>query len=242
MSAPPTFSERAAALEKMLTAHQLMRAVNFHNTSRAKADKYERQLAHYSKFFSSVNEDDLDNYLTTGQWHKSKPGLIVAVYEGYRNGYEVLAPLLERYGFKGWFFIITGFLNAAVKNQVAFAEGHQIDMQTREYSDGRFALTWEEVRKLDGKHVIASHARSHTQLASLDQATAEREVVGAQEDFEKHLGHKVRAFASLTGPPYGENASRDRLVEAAGYDFVFSNFGIQRLPGKDSPGRSGRLP
>ncbi len=226
---PPSFNQRAAAVEKMLTADPLIRAVNFHNTSRAKADKYEHQLARYSHFFTSVSEDDLDKYLVTGQWSKSKPGLIVAVYEGYRNGYDVMAPLLEKYGFIGWFFIITGFLNANVKDQLTFAEGHEIDMETREYPDGRYALTWEEVRKLDKRHVIASHARSHTQLSTLDPATVEREVVGSQEDFEKHLGHKVRAFVSLTGPPYGENATSDRLIEAAGYDIVFSNFSIQRL-------------
>ncbi len=231
MNSPPSFGARATAVEKMLASDPLIRTVNFHNTSRAQADKFERQLAHYSQFFSSVNEIELDRYLTSGQWHKSKPGLIVAVYEGYRNGYDVLAPLLERYGFVGWFFIITGFVGAAVKDQLAFAESHEIGMETREYPDGRYALNWEEVRKLERKHVVASHARSHTQLTTLDLATAKSEVVGSQEDFEKYLGRKVRAFVSLTGPPYGENAFTDHLIEAAGYDFVFSNFSIQRLRG-----------
>ena len=229
MSTAPTFSEQSAVVEKMLAAGPIIRAVNFHNTSRARADQYDRELAHYSRFFSPVNEDGLDEYLTTGRWRKPKPGLIVAVYEGYRNGYDVFAPLLERHGFVGWFFLITGFLDAAVQDQLAFAQSHSIDMQTREYPDGRYALSWKEVRELDRKHVIASHARSHTQLSRLDPATVEREVVGAQEDFQKHLGHKVRAFASLTGPPYGENPTADRLIAAAGYEFVFSNFRIQRL-------------
>lgn len=224
-----TFHEQAESVEKTLAANPLVRAVNFHNTSRAQKDKYERQLAHYSQFFSSVNAAELDNYLATGQWHKPKPGLIVSVYEGYRNSFDVLAPLLDQYGFIGWFFIITGFLNSKVEDQLAFAGAHRIHMETREYPDGRYAMTWDEVRKLDAKHVIASHARSHTQLSSLTPAVAEREVVGSQEDFQKELGHKVRAFVSLTGPPYGENPSTDRHIESAGYDLVFSNFTIQRL-------------
>lgn len=234
MSHQPTFVERASDVEKAWSTDQLIRAVNFHNTSRAQADKYERQIAHYSKFFASVNEDDLDKYLATGLWHKPKPGLIVSVYEGYRNGFEVLAPLLERYGLIGWFFIITGFVKASVKDQKTFAGKHEIEMKTREYPDGRYALTWDEIRKLDSKHVIASHARSHTKLSTLDPAIRESEIIGSQEDFEKYLGHKVRAFVSLTGPPFGEDPSTDRLVQAAGYDFVFSNFKIQRLPGKNT--------
>ena len=102
-------------------------------------------------------------------------------------------------------------------------------MRTREYGDGRYALTWDELRELDRKHVIASHTRSHWRLSTLNPATVEREIVGAQEDFEKHLGHKVRTFCSMKGPASGEDPSVDRLVVAAGYDFVFSNFRIQRV-------------
>ncbi len=234
MSLHLSFSEQSAEVEKLLAADPIIRAVNFHNTSKARTGQYERELAHYSQYFSSVSENDLDQYLTTGQWRKPKPGLIVSVYEGYRNGYDVIAPLLEQYNLIGWFFIITGFLNAAVKDQLSYAQNHEIDMTTREYQKGGYALTWERVRELDRKHVIASHARSHTELVRLDAATAEREVVGSQEDFQKHLGHKVRAFASLTGPPYGQNPRTDRLIAAAGYDFVFSNFKIQRIHAKEA--------
>jgi hypothetical protein len=235
----PTFSERVATLESLYSAAPLIRAVNFHNTSRAKADQYDLELAHYSKFFSSVNEDDLDEYITTGRWRKPKPGLIVAVYEGYRNGYDVLAPLLERHGLTGWFFIITGFINAPVRDQLPFALSHRIGMQTREYpDDARYALNWEELRALDRKHVIASHARSHTRLSALDPATLEREVVGAQEDFIKNLGHPVRTFSSLTGPAHGEFPATDRLVASAGYNFVFSNFRIQRISSQHRHARS----
>jgi peptidoglycan/xylan/chitin deacetylase (PgdA/CDA1 family) len=232
MSDTKTFAQAAAELERMFATHPVIRAVNFHNTSRAKADQYDRELAQYSRFFSSVNQDELDQYLVTGQWNKPKPGLIVSVYEGYRNGYDVLLPLLERHGFIGWFFVITGFIDAPVKDQLQFALGHDIDMLTREYPDGRYALTWDQLRKLDQKHVIASHSRSHTQLSLLPSATREEEIIGAQQEFKKQLGHPVRAFASLTGPAYGENKLTDRLVAAAGYDFVFSNFRIQRIRAK----------
>jgi hypothetical protein len=89
--------------------------------------------------------------------------------------------------------------------------------------------------------VIASHARSHTRLASLDEATREQEVFGSQEDFRKYLGHPVRSFSSLTGPAHGEFAATDKLVVAAGYDFVVSNFRIQRVGVKNSHDRTGHF-
>ena len=239
-SVPPTpiassaFAQRAATIEQAFATHPLIRAVNFHNTSRAQLDQYERQLAQYSHAFSSVNQEELEEYLTTGKWNKPKPGLIVSVFEGYRNSYDVLTPMIEKYGFIGWFWVITGFINASIPDQRTFAEHHDIDMLTHEYADGRYALTWDELRQLDKKHVIACHTRSHTLLSQLDPEVRRSEVVGSQEDFRKNLGHPVRGFVSLTGPAYGENPATDSFIDAAGYDFVFANFLIQRIRAKGS--------
>jgi peptidoglycan/xylan/chitin deacetylase (PgdA/CDA1 family) len=226
---PPSFSESASIHAELFATRPLIRAVNFHNTSRAAADQYERQIEGYSRSFSSVNAKELEDYLTTGEWHKPKPGLIVSVFEGYRNSYEVLVPILERYGFIAWFFMITSFINAPVADQLNYAEHHDIDMLTHEYPDGRYALTWAQLRELDKKHVIASHTRSHTLLTSLPPDVQRQEVIGSQEDFKKELGHPVRAFVSLTGPAYGENAAIDHLIDEAGYGIVFSNYRIQRI-------------
>ena len=227
MSEP--LSAAAPEITQLLASHPMMRVVNFHNTPRAKADYFDKQLAGYASHFTSVNEDELDGYLTTGKWHKAKPGLIVVCYEGYRNGFDVMAPIIERHGFIGWYFIITSFINSSVEEQATFAKGHHIGMRTREYDDNRYALSWDEIKQLDKKHVIASHARSHSELAKLEPAVVEREVVGSQEDFVKNIGHPVRAFASLTGPQYGIHPVQDHYVQAAGFDFVFSNFRIQRI-------------
>ncbi len=223
------FKESAAEFEKRLAKGPMIRAVNFHSTPRARAGEYEEQLKRLSRSFSSVNEDELDLYLATGRWNKSKPGVIIAIYEGYRNGYDVLLPLLERYGLIGWFFVITGFVKAPPAEQLAFAGSHSIYMATREYADGRYALSWSELREIDRKHVVACHTRSHIFLAPLDSAARESEIVGSHRDLVEHLGHPVRSFASFGGPPYGQGPSTDRLVDNAGFQFVFSNLKIHRL-------------
>ena len=225
------FRTRAAQLEGAFEHNPVIRAVNFHSTPASRRDQYERQLASYSRAFSSVNEAELLDYLRTGHWPKDKPGLIVSVFEGYRNSFEVLAPLLDRYGFVGWFWLITGFLNSPVPQQRDFAEHHDIDMQTHEYPDGRYALTWQEVRLLSRRHVMACHSRSHTLLAPLSPEQQREEIVGPQADFRRELRRPARAFVSLTGPAYGENAVTDRLIDEAGYELVLSNFRIQRIRG-----------
>lgn len=230
MSTPRPFVKAAAEYADWLDRRPLIRAVNFHNTPGSLAAPFERQLAGYARDFASVNEDELDLYLATGVWSKPKPGLIVAVYEGYRNGFDVLLPMLDRYGLVGWFFVITDFVKTPPPRQFEFAAGHDIDMSTREYEgDGRYAMTWDELRTVGGRHVVASHTRTHVSLASLGPEARESEVLGAQHDLQEHLGRPARAFASLGGPAYGADPATDRLIDLAGYQFVFSNLRIQRL-------------
>lgn len=229
MSLADDFARDSAMIGELLATRPLVRALNFHNTPASRRVPLERQLAHCARYFSSVSEDDLDRYLATGHWHKDRPGMILAFYEGYRNGYDVVRPLLDKYGLTGWFFVITGFIDAPVGEQLDFALGHGIEMETREYDDGRYALSWDEIRELDGPHVIACHAMTHRPIAPMPAEKQRAEVVGAQARFVDELGHLARTFVSWGGPARGEDAATDRLVDEAGYQFQFSNYRIQRL-------------
>ncbi len=90
-------------------------------------------------------------------------------------------------------------------------------------------MTWEELRQISIRHVIASHTRTHVSLVTLPEIARESEVVGAQRDIEQQLGRRARAFASLGGPAYGTDPLTDHFIRQAGYQFVFSNLRIQRL-------------
>jgi peptidoglycan/xylan/chitin deacetylase (PgdA/CDA1 family) len=229
MTPPLSFATAATKMAGLLAERPMVRTINYHNTPWIRAAEIRDQLRGLSRDYGFVTENDLDRYLTTGRWHKSKPGVIIALYEVYRNGFDVMLPLLEEFGFIGWFFVITDFVKAPVPEQLNFALSHEIDMATREYSDGRYALSWEELRAIDRKHVVASHARTHVLLSKLDPVRREEEVIGSQRDFEKHLGHPVRTFVSYGGPAYGEDPATDALIKSAGYQFVVSNLKLQRI-------------
>jgi peptidoglycan/xylan/chitin deacetylase (PgdA/CDA1 family) len=209
-----------------------IRAVNFHNTPAARAADYDRELAALAERFAPATEDDLAGFLATGRWPHRKPGVIVALYNGYRNNVDVMRPLLERHGLVGWFFVATGYLSCPPGDQLAFGAARSLATVPGEYADGRYALSWDEVRSLDrAGHVIASHTRNHARVPDGDAAALEEEIVGAQADLVRELGHPVRSFAWLLGAAYGESALADAALGRAGYEFLFSNFRVQRLPG-----------
>ncbi len=208
-----------------------IQAINFHNTPAFRARDYDRELASLAERFAPTSEDDLAGFLRTGRWPHRKPGIIVALYNGYRDNFDVFRPLLEKHGLIGWFFASSGYASCAEDAQLGFGAEHNLKTVPDEYTDGRYAMDWDELRILDRDHVVASHTRSHSRVSLDDGAALEDEIVGAQEDFRRELGHPVRAFAWLFGGAYGENPMADAAVDRAGYEFLFSNFRVQRLPG-----------
>ena len=199
--------------------------VNFHATPPARAEDYDRQFAAIAARFEAATEDALAAFLATGRWPGRRPGVILAFYNGYRDNVDVALPLLERHGLIGWFFVVTGYLSCPVAGQAAYALAHGLG----ERPEGRGAMTWDEARALDrGGHVVASHTRGHVR-ASQGEGLRE-EIVGAQGDFTRELGHPARALAWMSGGAWGEDPDADAAVAEAGHEFLVSNFRVQRLP------------
>lgn len=207
-----------------------IRVVNYHNTPAHRAAGYDRELAALAERFAPVREDDLAAFFDTGRWAGDRPGIIVALYNGYRNNHDVFRPLLERHGLVGWFFAVTAYSSCPAAEQAAFAAARTLATIPGEYADGRHALSWDELRALDRHHVVASHTRHHARIAADDAAGQESEIVGAQDDFRRELGHPVRSFAWLLSGTFGHSPLTDACLGRAGYEFLFSDFKVQRLP------------
>ncbi len=215
-----------------LAAGPLVRAINFHNTLPAHSDALERQLRAARERFCSVDEDGLDGLLSGGAWGRPKPPLIPVFYEGYRNNYEVALPLLERLGLRGWFFVPTAFVDTPVPEQYAFANSHFLGLTEDDRPGTRCAVTWDELREVSARgHVVACHTATHCAISDVrTQEDAERELVGSRRRLEQELGREVRTLAWLSGAPYGDNEQADAAVREAGYNLVFSNTKVQRIP------------
>jgi peptidoglycan/xylan/chitin deacetylase (PgdA/CDA1 family) len=223
-----------------LSSGSYFRSVNYHSTPRRHLARYRQQVAGLARHFSGVNEAELRAFFETGRWSKEKPGLIFAFYNGYRNTYQVMRPLLEQHGFTGWFFVPTDFLSTAPEQQADFAARHGMVAPGDEFGDGRVAMSWDEVRDLDGDHVISSHTKTHARVTLENPDDLRREIVGPQADFLRELGRPAGAFAWLLGSPLGEHLLADALVQEAGYEWLFSNHKIQRVPpGPDGLGYAG---
>ena len=209
----------------------MIRVVNYHLTPATQAATLDREFAALADRYTAVREQDLAEYLTTRRWPQGRSGVLLMFYNGYRNNFDVARPLLERHRLIGWFMTVTGFSSCPAADQARFALEHNLTAWPGEYTDGRIALSWDELRTLDARHVVASHTRSHSPAFLADAAQLDDEIVGAQQDFIRELGHPVRSCAWLLGGRYGENLLADAALRRAGHEFLFSNFAVQHLPG-----------
>jgi len=198
-----------------------VRATISHSVPRASVDNYRRQLEYYRKRFCSVSHQDLAELLESGVWKNPKPGLIISFDDGLRTHAEVAAPLLEEFGFIGWFFLPYEFLDTPEEGQRQFAEQHQIQLG-EDLPGARVAMTWEQARGLQEKHVVGCHTASHCRLrSSLTPNERHYEIVDAKRHLVDRLGQDVESFAWVGGEEWSYSQAAAKSIAEAPFKYSF---------------------
>lgn len=222
---------RVRDTRKGLQQNRFVKSINFHSTAQADLAKYESQLKYFSEYFTSINSDNIDEFLDTGFWTGEKPGLILAFFEGFRNQYDVILPLLQKYNLTGWFHIPAYFPDVPVAEQIQFSHDHNLDLtHLEEYPDGRIAMNWDEIRQIARDHVICCHSGTHFQI-KLDtpDEVMRYEIVQARKHLQENSGHECPLFCWLYGEEYSYNPRAAVYIQEAGYRFVIGNLKMERV-------------
>ena len=197
------------------------RALNYHDVPPRQAPAFEAQLRRFARDFVSVGPAELAE-LHAGRWPHEKPGLLLTFDDGLRSHADVVAPLLEKYGFSGWFMVPVGFVDAPVAEQKAFARAHQIDFDASGYADERIALSWRDLQRLDGPHEITCHTYTHRRLGPrLSEDELRLEIDEAKRRLEEGLGHPVRGFTWVGGEEWAYSREAAEHIRAAGFGLSF---------------------
>ena len=206
-----------------------IRAINFHDVPLAHADNFSRQLGLLRRTFEPVGPEALRAFLA-GTWTPREPGVILSFDDGLRSHAEVAAPLLEEFGFTGWFMVPGGFVATPPPHQVAFAAEHAIKHPYSSYSDARIAMTWDQLGALSERHVIGCHTWTHRRLAaSLTEPELSHEITQAKRHIERELG-AIHSFAWVGGEEWSYSRRAAEVIRQAGFEFSFmtANRAIRR--------------
>jgi peptidoglycan/xylan/chitin deacetylase (PgdA/CDA1 family) len=196
-----------------------IRVINYHGTPREEMANFEEQLKFYQKYYAPVTYNDLEIFFTGKGWHKNKPGLIISFDDGHRTNYDYALPLLEKYGFTGWFFIPPGLIDGSKDVQENFVA---IKKFKGGYNDGRFLMSWDEINKLCQMHVVGCHTLTHHRMNSNDsEEVLEKEIKVSRKLFETNINRPVDVFCWVGGEEYTYTKKAAEKIRNAGYRFSF---------------------
>lgn len=228
--------ERSGALGLGLYAQArpgpYVRCVNYHCVTPQQADRFDRQLQWFAERFEFVDLKGLKS-LHEGHWPYRKPGILLSFDDGCRTHAEVVAPLLEKCGAVGFFAVPSAFCGVPIAEQRAWAQAHAISAWAPE-GEARVAMTWDQVRDLDTRHVVMSHTRDHVRLTdALGEAAIREQVFEGKRELEGQLGHEVHAFAWVGGEEFAYSAAGARAIAEAGFRLAFGTNNRPFRPGDD---------
>ncbi len=154
--------------------------------------------------YVGIRPSDWLAWYRTGKPLPEKP-VLVTFDDAYADIAEYALPVLERHGFGGAVFVITG----RVGGTIAWGQ-----------AKGSFRLmTADQIRYWANREIeFGAHSRSHPDLTTLDPPDLAEEVVGSKNDLEGILQSPVVSFAY----PYGHyNPAVCECVRRV-YDLAFS--------------------
>lgn len=208
-----------------------IRAVNYHDVPPFQAKAFEAQLIYYKQHFEVVGPAGLEA-MTSGQWDRRRPGLILSFDDGLRSHADVVAPLLERHGLTGWFMVPIGFVDESPGKQALYASEHLI--KHNDYGNPRLAMTWNDIRRMAVLHEIVCHTWSHRRLVdSLSVDDLEFEIPQAKRRLEAELGREVRTFCWVGGEEATYSRAAARAIAEAGFRYSFMTIHQIIRPGSD---------
>lgn len=196
-------------------------AVNYHHTPLAAAGGLECQLEWFRQHYVPVNRENLVQLLR-GDWPHKRPGVMIHFDDGFADNAAIAAPTLERYGFTGWFHVITDRVDATTMGQSDPAE-----------PSAQRSMTWEQAWDLRRRgHEICSHTCSHRRMkadVSVDELA--HEVLDSYARIEAELGEPPVGFCWPGGERDAYDARAMALVLQR-YQFAFPGFTHPIQPGE----------
>jgi peptidoglycan/xylan/chitin deacetylase (PgdA/CDA1 family) len=141
--------------------------------------------------------------------------LSITLDDGYRDNFEVAAPILRQLNLPATFFVTTGFIGTQI---VAPWDRHLVRQPGW--------MDWNQVRSLATQGFeIGCHTNSHIDLGTADAETAWSELEVSKRKLHEQLGRPVQLFAYPFGGRNNISERSLKLVREAGFICCLSCFG-----------------
>lgn len=143
--------------------------------------------------------------------------------DGYRDNFEVVAPILRRLDLPATFFVATGFIGT----DYAPPWDQHLSRQPG-------WMSWDQVRALrDQGFEIGAHTNEHIDLATQDPDAVRAELAKCRSKIEQALGVRPTLFAYPFGGRENMSPAALELVREAGFECCLASYGGVNPPVAD---------
>lgn len=183
-----------------------------------KSEEFEKQMKYLKdNGYTAVTIQDLVN-----KRRLPKKPIIITADDGYKSNYEIMYPILKKYGMKATIFVIGERIDDADKSSNAIPkfnwkeakemyESGVIDFECHTYNS-------HEIRKaIDGEQSVFSTPLENESKEDFENRIT-RDISKNISVIQSNLGYKPIAFAY----PYGEySADAEKILKENGIKFTF---------------------
>jgi len=204
------------------THSPFIRVLYYHDVPPAMGAAFERQLQAFKQDYVPASRADLDGLLNHGTWPHDRPGIVVTFDDGLRSHAEVVAPILDKLGYQGWFFVPVRLITLAPAEQPEAAVRHSVLHECDTTRDPRVFMTERQLVALSERHIVGCHTGTHVRLSmKLSESQLHDELVTAQQSLQSILGRKVDAFSWVGGEEWAYSDAAARIV-ADLFEYAFT--------------------
>lgn len=215
-----------ASLDLAYRGAQAVIAVGYHGTPLHSAERLSTHFALYSAHFQCLSENEVLQFLG-GNLRLRRTGIVISFDDGLRSHGEVAAPLLERYGLRGWFMVPGGFLDEPEQSQPSYFRKHI----RPDGGEEQFGMTWATIRTLAARgHAIGCHTWTHRPLGQgTPVAVLREEISEAKDRLCERIGREVQTFCWPRGRVTDYSAAAHRMIVRT-YDLGLMTLGAVVRP------------
>ncbi|MDB1124717.1 polysaccharide deacetylase family protein [Vibrio algarum] len=172
-------------------------------------DMFEKHLKLLKRMgFESITFEDLSDGKVIHRLAPSKRYIIITIDDGYSDNYNLMLPLLKKYGFKAVVYVVTG------------ETFNRWDVENPYNPENPVALmSAKQVKELaeSGLIEIGGHTMTHPRLDSLCMQSQYDEISHNKRQLEDLIGKPLTSFAY----PFGVyNEDSNKIVSDVGYRFA----------------------
>lgn len=175
---------------------------------------YEEYIRYLISFCNIIDLGEASRRIVENQIPKKEALLALTYDDGFEECYTVIAPILEKYGLKGAFFINANFIDSDDNYR------KQFNVRTNNYV--KKPMSWEQVIDLHKRgHLIGSHGLDHFNFENLNTNEITQQVEVNKKILEEKLNYSCEYFAWTYGQlrHFSENAL---LITSNYHPYIFS--------------------